>query len=171
MSARIWTAVALAVFGGVAMAGDVPATRPAPAGFEQLKTLVGQWRTTEGEQAAVSYKLVSANSALMETMDCHGQDMVTVYHPDNDNVIMTHYCAAQNQPRMRAEPYKAGDKTLTFDFVDGTNMPDASAGHMHKLAITFVDANHMNEAWTFWKDGKEQMTVVFKYERVGSGPA
>lgn len=173
MFTRLLTCSLLATLTCLALADAPPAKPDAPAnkfpaGFEQLKSLVGKWRTTEGDKAGatVTWQLTANGSTLMETMDCMGQPMISMYHPDNQNVMMTHYCAAQNQPRMRADPFKPGDKSITFNFLDATNLPDANAGYMHNLIITFIDADHMNEAWTFWKDGKEAQTVTLKYERV-----
>jgi hypothetical protein len=73
---------------------------------------------------------------------------------DNDRVLATHYCAAGNQPRMQANMSPDG-KTITFTFVDGTNIAGPKAGHMDRLVITIPDANHHSEDWTFAQDGKE----------------
>lgn len=53
----------------------------------------------EGE-VRTTYKLVAGDSAIEETLS-HG-NMVTMYHPDGNSLMLTHYCVAQNQPRMRA---------------------------------------------------------------------
>jgi hypothetical protein len=73
-------------------------------GFEKLKTRVGDWegKNAEGKPARVSYKIVSSGTAVMETLDPEGEmEMVTVYTQDLDQVAVTHYCSANNQPRMR----------------------------------------------------------------------
>jgi len=88
--------------------GSVLAQVPANAGFEKLKTLIGQWEATtpSGTHGTVKYELVSDGSAILERIggDEHAaMDMVTVYHPDGARLVMTHYCSAGNQPRMWAE--------------------------------------------------------------------
>jgi hypothetical protein len=76
---------------------------------------------------------------------------------------MTHYCGAGNQPRMRAQA--SFGNTITFKFVDVTNLKDRSEGHMTGLVIKFVDANHVTQEWTWKADGKET-TSTFNLQRV-----
>src|SRR5438093_12249808 len=93
-------------------------------GFDKLKMLVGEWEGTGsgGHPVQVSYRLVSGGSALMETMKSADEEMVTVYHRDNDAVVMTHYCAANNQPRMRSTPKTSAGKQLAFELVGVSNL-------------------------------------------------
>ena len=70
-------------------------------------------------------------------------------------LLLTHYCEAGNQPRMKASVSPDG-KSLTFDFVDGTNLTAAQPGHMQRVVFSFIDANHHTEEWHFaTADGKE----------------
>jgi hypothetical protein len=144
-----------------------PLPRPTSAGFEKMKTLVGDWTAASGSEGhdakvQVSYALTSAGSAVMETLQTEHGAMVTMYHPDGEAVMMTHYCAAGNQPRMRAQG--TGDKELAFSFVDATNLSSPEAMHMHDLKITFDDADHITQEWTTSAGGKKT-PVVFKLER------
>ncbi|HZI95503.1 MAG TPA: hypothetical protein VFE84_14750 [Patescibacteria group bacterium] len=134
------------------------------AGFDKLKTLVGEWdaKTSEGATVKVTYKLMSAGTALMETIGAN--DMATLYHPDGDAVMLTHYCEANNQPRMRASRLSADGSTLDFKFVDVTNEAYSSAGIMKNVRITFQDADHFVQEWTYHKDGKET-PEKFTYSR------
>src|SRR3989337_104403 len=107
------------------------------AGFEKMKSLVGEWtgKSRDGKPVTISYALVSSGSALMEKIGMpHESDMVTLYHPDGDSLMMTHYCAAHNQPRMRAGTVLPESRRIVFDFVDATNLASPDAGHMHRLA-------------------------------------
>jgi hypothetical protein len=145
-----------------------PSTQPVSAAFEKMKSLEGEWKGKDekGEPSSVNYKLVAANSAVMETLNLHDGSMVTVYTPDNDRLLMTHYCIAHNQPRMAAKSLSDDGKTIKFDFVDATGMETPKDGHMHRLVITFVDADHIKQAWTFNQDGKDTFTEVISLERV-----
>ena len=69
-------------------------------------------------------------------------------------LLLTHYCSAGNQPRMQASASR-DDKTVTFDFVDATNLASQDAGHMTRVVFTFVDTNHHTEEWQFKDHGKE----------------
>ena len=135
-----------------------------PASFDALKALVGEWREVgKGDKGTVvSYELVAGGSALLERMD-PGTDhsMVSVYHPDGDKVMMTHYCAEGNQPRMRGE----GDaKSLNFTMFDITNLPAVSAGHMEGLTLTFKDKDHLVQEWRH-KMGDKVEVHKFDLER------
>ena len=135
--------------------------------FEKMKSLVGEWKGTSMDKkpAAVTYTLVSDNSALMERLAIGGEsEMVTMYHPDGDHLMMTHYCSAHNQPRMRSQTVSAEMKSITFDLVDVTNLSSPNAGHMKKLVVTFADRDHFTQQWTWTEKGKEG-TVAIHFER------
>lgn len=145
------------------------APKSTPA-FEKLKTLTGEWsaKTEDGQDVKTTYKLVSNGSALMETMDMGKKGegtMVTVYHLDGSNLMLTHYCSANNQPRMKAEPGAGEIKSLIFSYLDATNLAAPDSGHMHRLVVSFQDKNHMTQDWTWREYGKDAFTEVFKFER------
>jgi hypothetical protein len=89
--------------------------------------------------------------------------MITMFHPDGDRLLMTHYCGAGNQPRMVGTLSPDG-KTLTFEFLDASNLASPQAGHMHRMVLTFLDAGHHTEAWT-WVDQGKEMTELFDLQR------
>jgi len=136
----------------------------ASAGFDSLKTLAGSWEAKgpDGKPTVTTLKLVSEGSVLMEEM-AH-ESMITMYHLDGDHLLLTHYCGAKNQPRMKGD-ISADGKTITFDFMDGTNLASPGDAHMHKMILTFVDKDHFSETWFFHKDGKESMHATFLYSR------
>jgi hypothetical protein len=85
--------------------------------------------------------------------------MISMFNMDGaDRLLMTHYCAAQNQPRMQAS-VSADGKTITFNYIDATNLASPDAGHMQKMVLTLVDDNHHTEEWTFVDHGKEHKQV------------
>ena len=92
-------------------------------------------------------------SAVMEVQT--QESMITMYHLDKDRLMMTHYCSAQNQPRMQASISDDG-KTFTFDFLDATNLANPADGHMRKMVLTVLDKDHFTEQWLFSKDGKDE---------------
>ena len=131
------------------------------AGFEKLKSLAGTWEGTMGEggeKFTTTYRVVSNGTAIEETINgVHAADMVTLYTPDGEKLVMTHYCAAGNQPRMETKPVATDQKDFDFSFVGATNLASASAGHMHHLKITIEDENHITQAWTWSENGKEKI--------------
>jgi hypothetical protein len=143
-----------------AIASEKPT--PAAAVFEKMKTLAGNWEVTwQGKPDTMSLQVISAGSAIMQSDN--KESMVTMYHLDGERLMMTHYCAAKNQPRMVAEVSPDG-KTISFNFLDVTNLAGPDAGHMRHMVLTFEDANHFTEQWTFRKDGKDG-SETFRYAR------
>jgi hypothetical protein len=139
-------------------------TPNAGAALDTLKGLAGQWQAKDpsGKQQLITWKVISGGSAVMETMQ--EESMVTMYHVNNGRLMLTHYCAAQNQPRMQAQVSDDG-KTFTFDFLDATNLASPAEGHMHKLVLTIQDKDHFTEQWFFSKDGKDDEHGLFQFTR------
>ena len=128
--------------------------------FDTMKSLTGTWqgKNPQGQPVQVSYRVTANGSALMSEitgqMEGHEHDMVTMIHMDGGRLLLTHYCASGNQPRMQASASPDG-KMITFDFLDATNLASPDAGHMHRVVFTFVDADHHTEEWRFVDHGKE----------------
>jgi hypothetical protein len=97
--------------------------RTGAAAWELLKrSLPSSW-TMPGKTGpfTVSYKLISGESALVETWGVgSGRETMTVFHPDHDDLVLTHYCAQGNQPRLRAATASAD--AVVFRFADATNL-------------------------------------------------
>ena len=134
--------------------------------FDQLKSLAGAWegKNSQGEPVQVSYRMTAGGSALMSEINGHGEDMISMIHFDGPNrLLLTHYCGAGNQPRMQASGSPDG-KTITFNFLDATNLDNPQSGHMDHVVIAMLDANHHTEEWNFTDHGK-QMKEVFELTR------
>ncbi len=143
----------------------------AAAQFEQLKTLAGEWRGTgtHGEDvmdASISYRITAAGSVVMETMFGGTEhEMITMYHLDGEELMLTHYCAMRNQPRMRATPL-SDTSTIAFSYVDGTNMASDQAPHMHSVTFDFLGEDQIKTVWSMHADGAEQSQAKFSLKRV-----
>ena len=160
----------LACLGTAASAGE---NGPAQAAFERLKALEGTWH---GEAAAKDlpampishvFRVSAAGTVVMETMDPGSPDheMINMYHLDGDELVLTHYCAGNNQPTMRlARPLAAAD-TMRFDFTGGTNLDPAKDEHIHAAQLVFLDADTLESSWTGYKDGRENGTMRITLKR------
>jgi hypothetical protein len=140
------------------------AASAAQTSFEQLKSLNGTWegKDPKGQPVQVDYRVTSNGSALMSEIK-GDEDMISMFHLDGERLLMTHYCGAGNQPRMVASTSPDG-RTITFDFLDATNLASPDAGHMNRLVISLLDANHHTEEWVYSDHGKE-MKEVFDLRR------
>ena len=86
--------------------------------MERLKSLEGEWMLVneQGEvtnHVATEFRMTANGSVLREFMfpgDPH--EMLNVYHEDGDRVLMTHYCASGNQPRLEVVQSEEGDGLL-----------------------------------------------------------
>ncbi len=141
-----------------ATALTVTAQTPAASAFERLKALEGDWVDADGVfgkkgAVAVTYRVTAAGSTVIETFPVGtSEEMVTVYHRDGNDIVLTHYCAGGNQPRMRARTIE-GD-LLAFEFDGGTNIDPAVTSHMHSAQIEFVSADEITATWTNWSKGQ-----------------
>jgi hypothetical protein len=132
---------------------------PTSQRFEALKGLVGDWVAVDKDgkptdQVVTSFRLTAGGSALQETMfPGTNHEMLTMYHLDGSDLILTHYCALGNQPRMRAEPGNNANK-IVFKFFDGTNLKSADAQHMHQATLTIDGKDHFKSEWVLCQDGK-----------------
>ncbi|HET7209508.1 MAG TPA: hypothetical protein VFI95_23235 [Terriglobales bacterium] len=127
----------------------------AKASFNTIKSLQGTWtgKDMRGKPFQVVFRTISNGSAVVSEI-VRKEDMVSMFHLDGDRLLMTHYCAAGNQPRMAAKTSPDG-KTFTFEFVDATNLASSDEGHMQRMVLTVLDENHHTEDWTFVDGGKE----------------
>jgi len=137
--------------------------------LDQLKTLIGSWsgKSSDGKPVHLSFRNTGAGSALLSEFVVGGpksEEMISVFHLDGDSLLVTHYCSAGNQPRMKATASPDG-KTISFDFFDATNLVDSDSGHMRSVVIALLDAHHHTETWTFIHHGKVTKQVFDLWRR------
>lgn len=130
--------------------------------FHKLQSLEGNWqgRTTRGEPVKSYISPIASNTAVMESVTVGRDQMVSLYSVDANSILLVHYSASYNQPRMRAVPASSSIQELVFSF-EGS----LSVGHEGRLVIEFQDSDHITERWTSRRDGKDT-DMVFHLERV-----
>lgn len=178
MKVRIILCIVASILPLVALASAEPTTKPSQPdaktlrAYDQFKALAGQWegKSTKGWTEILDIEIIAGGSCVMEKSHfAHGEEpnsgMATMYHLDGENLLLTHYCMARNQPRLKATEISDDGKTITFTFLDGTNMASRDVGHMDKVRISFEDENHFKSQWTFYADGKEKWMEAITYER------
>lgn len=134
--------------------------------FDAIKALEGTWegKNSQGQPLQVTFRETAGGSALLsEILGGGHENMVSMIHMDGDRLLLTHYCGAGNQPRMKATLAPDG-KSVAFDFVDATNLSGRDAGHMQHVLFAMPDADHHTEEWTFLDHGKE-MKELFTLQR------
>jgi hypothetical protein len=178
----LWLTALVALTAFTAFAATALPTGQASAGgpvsgataLETLKTLAGNWEGTAGDgdqsfPAQVEYRIASGGTVVMETLfPGTPHEMISMYHMDGDNLVMTHYCALGNQPRMRLDAARSSREHLVFAFVGGTNMDPKRDGHIHSGEIRVQPDGKVTSSWAYYEAGKEQGTKNFSLTRKAS---
>lgn len=126
--------------------------------FARLKSLAGEWIDTTGTSAgkgeiAAVYRVTSGGSVVQETLfPGTDHEMVSMYTAAGREIVMSHYCAMGNQPRMRAPVTDSNTLVFAFDG-GGVTHPDKDM-HMHNGLIRFDDSDRIYAEWQTWQDGK-----------------
>ena len=135
------------------------AARPSPAALDRVKALAGEWVAAEdgpmfkkGDLVA-RYAVTASGSAVVETVfPGTPHEMVTVFHAEGSDLVLTHYCMEGNQPRMRARNPRGS--RLEFAFDGGTSIDPKKDRHMNSASIELVGADEIRSVWTEIEAGK-----------------
>src|SRR6266550_9409444 len=135
----------------------------------QIKALTGNWsgtfQWTGGRQDSgsmnASYYVTGNGSAVVENLINESTPVMTsVYHLDGRDLRMTHFCGAQNQPRLKARRIDLDHGAIDFEFVDATNLRSSDAPHVHGLEIRLIDPNHLRLTFLFQTDSVESREEI-----------
>jgi hypothetical protein len=154
----------------------------AKTAFARIKKLAGTWKSQtsmettaehskeKGEnhkgEDSVIYKVTGAGSALVETQfPGSTHEMVSVYHLDGEDLRMTHYCAAGNQPHVKLDRAHSTPGELIFVFDGGTNLDPQKDHHIHGVKITFHEDGKVTSAWEGYSEGKKDGIATFVMTR------
>lgn len=152
-------AVMVAAVGGLTRADDPPAKAAPHPALEKMKKLAGTWVAADKDGKATDQvvsviRVTAGGSTVHETLfPGQPQEMVSIYHRDGSDVVMTHYCALGNQPRMKLDPASPPNQ-LRWKFAGGTNFNPAKDMHMHEGTLTIVNDDTIEFAGVGWVDGK-----------------
>jgi hypothetical protein len=170
-------ALAIVLLAGSAAQAGVDAV----ATFEQLKTLEGTWTgapeakgvedVDESEmsgEAVHEFEVSAGGTVVMETMG-PGTDheMINMYHVDGDDLVLTHYCAGGNQPKMRLNREASTADNLVFDFDGGTNLDPETDHYIRSARIQMLDNGSIDSLWYGYADGKPAGEMAFHLSRTG----
>jgi hypothetical protein len=150
-----------------------PPAGPQVPALERLKALAGDWVDADAKPGAkdgpvVTYRVTGAGSAVVETLFAGTpHEMVSVFHRDGTDLVMTHYCSAGNQPRMRTKGMTGN--VLAMDYDGGTNLDPSRDSHIHSFRLEFVSPDEIREDWVGWDKGKpaEPVTKLHLKRRKG----
>lgn len=180
--------IALAFCGLAAAAAMVFAAGPAKPvtaqeAFALLKGLAGEWQgkamdkdsgptipqgdaaQSIGPAVSVTYRITANGSVVLETLFPGSEhEMLTLYHLDNNKLVLTHYCAMGNQPRMELDPASNAER-LVFNFAGGSNLDAGKDMHMHTGRIGLVAPDRLENEWDTYRGTEKIDTKKFFLER------
>jgi hypothetical protein len=163
MTSLARTLAALACFAAapIAMGAEGAAQKVDPkAALERLKGLAGEWRGKAGHgeaasPAVVRWETISGGTAVMETLfPGTPHEMRSVYHLDGPDLVMTHYCAMGNQPRMKLAAASTRDE-LVFEFAGGSHLDPKKDTHVHSGRIRFAGQDQLEADWAVFRGEAE----------------
>lgn len=143
--------------------------------LEKVAALEGTWVNVlsngqpvpADQQGTITFSKSSNGSAVREVMFPGSQhEMTNMYHMDGSDLVVTHYCAMGNQPRMRC--VQPGTSELAFGFDSATNVRSSDEECMGELTLRFIDANTIEQVWNSNKGGVKTSHAVFTLKRKGA---
>lgn len=166
---RLSACLALTVFAGCATTATGPVAAPSTDAsrnmLETLTSLAGTWECQTPDGAfSIEYRSTANGSAVHETMMVGTEnEMVNLYTVHGDGVNMTHYCAAGNQPHMRATSIKEGRIAFASSGVSG--LESADDHYMAAMTLVIIDSNHIEQHWTGGDQDPDIPPMVFELTR------
>lgn len=175
------TLIGIVLVGAMVFAGGCKSTPDRTASVDAgrdadmlggIAALEGTWTMLDenGEEiTGTVYKPTAAGSAVQEVMFPGTEyEMVNLYHMDGGDLVVTHYCAAGNQPRMvarGAEVGADGSRVYRFDFDSVSNLRPEHGHYMGNLMLT-IDGDALTQTWTSLdENGEPTEPVEFEMTR------
>ncbi len=142
--------------------------------FERLCALAGSWegRSTRGWTSRSSIEVIARGSVVVErtNFEAHpGETMLTMFHLDGPRLLLTHYCVAGSQPRLVASEFADGGRSVTFSFLDATNLPARDVGHMDQAVLRFEGPDAFSSLWSWYQAGETRWLEEIRYRRLEAG--
>ncbi len=137
--------------------------------FSRFQGLEGAWTSTpdsaEMPPSTVTYHTIANGSAVVETVFAGTpHEMISVIFMDEDQLLMTHYCAARNQPHLVAREITDGSVHFVTDHV--TNHADPDALYMGEARWVFTDENQLQTRWWSFQNGEMGEPLTFNMTRI-----
>jgi hypothetical protein len=132
-----------------------------------MKSLEGRWEGEphEGMQAIHEIAISSNGSAVREVMFPGTQhEMTNMYTLDGNSLVMTHYCAEGNQPRMRASGVDGDRIAFMSDGVSDLKSEDEV--YMGEMTLVMIDDDTMEQHWRAFRGDEVDHEAVFELHRV-----
>jgi hypothetical protein len=131
--------------------------------FETFKGFEGKWAIRSGQKTLpieMTYEIGSKGSIVTERF---GKEL-SVFYQDGQSLLMTHFCNAGNQPRLRLAE-NTRPNVFEFQMFDVTNLPSADADHVERVIYRIVDDKTI-DLEIVWKHGKSEESEKYTLTRL-----
>lgn len=137
--------------------------------LDEIKQLVGDWYEL-GEDGkptkslVSSYRVTAGGHAVIETLfPGSDHEMISIYHMDGGDLLLTHYCVLGNAPTYRAE---RSDKGFVWRCQGAHNLAKHGDAHMHEGYTHIAGKNRIQGTWLQTVDGEVSYEASFDLIRV-----
>ena len=141
----------------------------AQAAFDLFKSLKGTWTIQSGDKTLpfkMTYDTRSKNSIVTEYF---GSEL-SVFYRDGETLLMTHFCNAGNQPRLRLKE-NSPPGYFEFEMFDITGLKDLQGGaHVQRAIYRAVNDRQMGLELV-WKKGNSLESEKYVLRRDGLLPS
>jgi len=141
------------------------AATDAAAAFNAFRGLQGTWAIeSNGKSMTIemTYEVGSKASIVTEQF---GKEL-SVFYRDGKDLLMTHFCNAGNQPRLKLKENGAAG-SYEFEMFDITNLPDPAAAHVQRIVYKITDDKHL-ELEIVWKNAKSESSEKYTLTKIAT---
>ena len=131
--------------------------------FETFKGFEGKW-AVEWQKTLpfeMTYESGSKGSIVTEQF---GKEL-SVFYRDGQSLLMTHFCNAGNQPRLRLEGRITDRGVFEFQMFDITNLQGADADHVERVVYRIIDDKTI-DLEIVWKKAKSEESEKYTLTRL-----
>ena len=140
--------------------------------FARIAALEGEWEPA-ADDAVMPYTavfVVSSGGSVVREIMFPGEphEMTNLYHMDGRDLVLTHYCAVGNQPRMIArEARQTAEGTVyEFDFDSVSNLRPEHDHYMGTMTLTLLHDGTIRQDWrSYDRNGKLTEPTVLALRR------
>jgi len=131
--------------------------------FETFKGFGGKWAIRSGQKTLPIEMTYESGSKASIVTERFGKEL-SVFYRDGQSLLMTHFCNAGNQPRLRLkENTRPG--VLEFQTFDITNLQSADADHVERVVYKIINDKTI-DLEIVWKNGKSEESEKYTLTRL-----
>ncbi len=122
------------------------------------------------DRPGIAFKQIGRNSTVQEDLlPDTAKQMVTMYHCNFDcsQVVATHYCVKQNQPRFIANLEESTPERIVFECDMNTPLCNSDEAHVHRIIHELSEnRTHLKSSYLSWENKKPMSnSSIYHFDR------